>query len=110
MMRGIAACALISLLTAGGARPVRAACESSQCPGQFPLRVLDAGAGIGTTMQIPLAWQPVPSATGYIVQRSASCNFSSPDGQYSVSAATNAFGDTGRQPDDNCGYHHHKDG
>src|SRR5215470_14072089 len=64
------------------------------CPGDFQLRAVGA-----TTLEIPLAWDPVATATQYIIERSPSCDFSAAT-TYTTSAAVTAYGDTGKLPDD----------
>jgi len=82
---------LVGALVCEWAVPAQAAdCGS----GDFPLDL--AGT---TTLQIALAWQPVSGAVGYVLERDDDSAFSSPE-QYTLSAATTGYGDTGKQPDD----------
>src|SRR4029450_8942717 len=62
------------------------------CPAEFDLGMVGA-----STVQIGLAWQPVDGVTGYVIDRSTSCNFSGAT-QYAVSTYTTAYGDTGKTP------------
>lgn len=62
------------------------------CPAEFDL--VTPGA---STVQIGLAWEPVDGVTGYLIERSTSCSFTGAT-QYSVSAWTTAYGDTGKTP------------
>src|SRR5262245_14538534 len=64
------------------------------CSNAFQLQALGT-----TTLEIPLAWEPVSGAQRYIVERSASCDFSAP-AAYTLSNAATGYGDTGRAPDD----------
>ncbi|MBI3782222.1 MAG: hypothetical protein HY270_02355, partial [Deltaproteobacteria bacterium] len=73
------------------------------CPSQFDLRVIGP-----STMQIPLAWDAVPGASAYTVERSLTCDFSQPANCdvvstptcYKLSSFITAFGDTGKLPTD----------
>ncbi len=81
----------VALLVAVGWRG--AAFGACSCPSDFELHSLSS-----TTIQIPLAWQPVAGATQYVLERSTSCDFSGAVA-YSLSNAITAYGDTGRPPD-----------
>ncbi|MBI1818527.1 MAG: hypothetical protein HYR72_26380 [Deltaproteobacteria bacterium] len=37
--------------------------------------MLDAGTGVGTTFEIPIAWDAVVGATGYVLERDTICDF-----------------------------------
>lgn len=79
--------ALALVIALAAAPGFAAACE---CGADFELRSLGA-----TTLQIAVAWEPVAGAASYVVERDTSCDFPSP-AQLPVSAAVNAYGDTGK--------------
>ncbi len=72
-------------------------CSPSQCPGQFDLHVLDGGSGLGTNIQIPLAWEAVPDALSYTVEENTTCQFGGGGvSHYDLPSSITSFGDTHR--------------
>jgi F5/8 type C domain len=86
------AIATLALLAIALAAP--AGVRACDCPGELALRHVDS-----TTFEIVLAWQPVPAASAYVLERATGCDFGGAS-TYTLSPTTHAYGDTGRAPDD----------
>lgn len=88
--------AVVGFVTTLWASPTLALCT---CPDQFPLRLVGS-----TTLQIAVAWDAVPEAQHYVLERSTTCSFS-PAATYVLPNSVTAYGDTGKQPSDRFRFH-----